>query len=311
MVCQATWSPKRSSASRSAGMPGALDELHHADALAAAEHAQRQAEGRRRLALAGAGMDDQQALLDRLAGHLRVLHGLALRHLGAMALGLACRRSVWSWAFHRASAGPRPSSPRVGACAASRWLSMPWQVAEPPGQRVVRHDAEADLVGDQHGRPGPRRPAPLAVSPSAASMSNARRPSDWTATASGNRPAPPRRQARLERAGKIVRRFDRPPAGIAPCLMRGDALGHLVVARLARSRRRSRAAGRSRSATRRSGSCRSARRRARASTAPPGGVTMGQLQLAWTKRRRIQPGPSRRAAPRTRSVVSTTATTKL
>ena len=69
-------------------VPGALDELHHADALAAAEHAQREPEGRGRFPLAGAGMDDEQALLDGLAGDLGVLHRLALRHLGAMALGL-------------------------------------------------------------------------------------------------------------------------------------------------------------------------------------------------------------------------------
>ncbi len=47
-----------------ADLPRALDELHDADALAAPEHAQREAEGGRRLALAGAGVDDQQALLD-------------------------------------------------------------------------------------------------------------------------------------------------------------------------------------------------------------------------------------------------------
>ena len=52
------------------------------------EHAERQAESRGRFALAGAGMDDEQALLDLLAGHLLVLNGLALGHLGAMALGV-------------------------------------------------------------------------------------------------------------------------------------------------------------------------------------------------------------------------------
>ena len=68
-------------------MPGALDELHHADALTAAEHAQRQSERRRRFALAGAGMDDEQSFLDRLVRDFGVLHGLALGHLGAMPLG--------------------------------------------------------------------------------------------------------------------------------------------------------------------------------------------------------------------------------
>src|SRR6516165_12545730 len=68
--------------------PRALDELHYADALASSEHAQREAEGCRRFALAGAGVDDEEALLELLAGDFLVLHRLALRHLGAMALGL-------------------------------------------------------------------------------------------------------------------------------------------------------------------------------------------------------------------------------
>src|SRR5437660_271970 len=55
---------------------------------AAANHAQREPEGRRRFALAGAGVDDQQALLDLLVRNLGILHGLALRHLGAVTFGL-------------------------------------------------------------------------------------------------------------------------------------------------------------------------------------------------------------------------------
>src|SRR5690606_25684000 len=72
-----------------AGLPAALDELHDADAASVAEHPERQAEGGRRLALARAGVDDQQALLDRLLRNLGILHLLALRHLGAVALGVA------------------------------------------------------------------------------------------------------------------------------------------------------------------------------------------------------------------------------
>ena len=45
-----------------AGLPGALDELHDADAPAAAERAQREPERGGRFALAGAGVDDKQAL---------------------------------------------------------------------------------------------------------------------------------------------------------------------------------------------------------------------------------------------------------
>ena len=52
--------------------------------MAAPEHAQSKSEGRRRFALAGAGMDDEQTLLDRLFGDFGILRGLALCHLGAM-----------------------------------------------------------------------------------------------------------------------------------------------------------------------------------------------------------------------------------
>ena len=52
---------------------------------AAAERPQHQPEGRRRLALAGARMDDEKPLLDGLRGDLPVLDLLALDHLGAVA----------------------------------------------------------------------------------------------------------------------------------------------------------------------------------------------------------------------------------
>jgi len=68
-----------------AALPGALAELHDAAAKAAADGAQQQAPGRRRLALALAGMDDQQALLDGLFGDLGVLDGLAIGHFGLVA----------------------------------------------------------------------------------------------------------------------------------------------------------------------------------------------------------------------------------
>src|SRR5205809_946917 len=68
-------------------VPGALDELHDADAMTPPEHAQRQPEGGGRFALARPGVDDEQALLDRLACHLGVLHRLAPLHLGAVARG--------------------------------------------------------------------------------------------------------------------------------------------------------------------------------------------------------------------------------
>src|SRR4029078_3894557 len=107
-------------------MPGALDELHHADPLAAAEHAQREAERRRGFPLAGAGVHDQQALLDGLARHLLILPRLAVRHLGAMALGLLV---VDRFAHGLFTATGRPATIMVTrtARAASPWLRLPWR----------------------------------------------------------------------------------------------------------------------------------------------------------------------------------------
>ena len=99
-----------------AGRPRALDELHHADAKAAAERAKGQTEGRRRLALAGAGMDDQQPLLrDRLRGDLGVLRRLALGHLRLVAVVGFGHMSVLAKGKRIASAGLPVPSRRNGA----------------------------------------------------------------------------------------------------------------------------------------------------------------------------------------------------
>jgi hypothetical protein len=63
------------------GMQRALDELHDAEAHAMPEYAHPHAECRRRLALTGAGVDDEQALLilgfnQFLFKHFFVLLGL-------------------------------------------------------------------------------------------------------------------------------------------------------------------------------------------------------------------------------------------
>ena len=64
-----------------AGLPLALDELHDRDLHAVAERAEDHAEGGGRLALALAGVDDQQALLDRLGRDDLVARLLLLAHL--------------------------------------------------------------------------------------------------------------------------------------------------------------------------------------------------------------------------------------
>src|SRR3546814_12503443 len=75
------WSSDVCSSDLLAGFPLALHELHDADLHAVAERAEHQAEGGRRLALALAGVDDEQALLLRLVGQHLVARGLALLRL--------------------------------------------------------------------------------------------------------------------------------------------------------------------------------------------------------------------------------------
>src|SRR5580700_10286065 len=110
-------------------MPRALDELHDADAVAASEHAQGKAEGRGRFSLAGAGVHDEETLLDRLSRHLGVLHRLAFRHLGAVALGFGLvgrfGHDVSFAAPFTASGRPATMSTTRSAPAASRWLRVP------------------------------------------------------------------------------------------------------------------------------------------------------------------------------------------
>ena len=68
-----------------AGIPGALDELHDADAHAMAQTAHHHAEGSGRFALAGAGMDDDEAALLGLGSEDLGARRLALGHLLGMA----------------------------------------------------------------------------------------------------------------------------------------------------------------------------------------------------------------------------------
>src|SRR4051812_11832094 len=94
----------------------ALDELDHAELEPMAETAHGQAPGRRALALAGSGVDDQEALLACLAGVEPVLGRLDPGHLVAV-LGLRVRRLL-NHAFrspHGASALAPSSSSRATA----------------------------------------------------------------------------------------------------------------------------------------------------------------------------------------------------
>ncbi len=81
---------------RFAGLPGRrLDELHDGDGPAVADVAEDHAKRRRRLALAGAGVDDDQALVARLRRHHLVARRLVLAHLLVVAgVGFVIARGV-------------------------------------------------------------------------------------------------------------------------------------------------------------------------------------------------------------------------
>ena len=103
-VCHSTWSPKRSIAARSPLCQAPLPNCTTPQRKPRPSGAQQQAPGRRRLALALAGMDDQQALLDGLVRRPR--HP-----------GWPCDWPFWPCGvrFRRYSGGMRACFP-VGAC---------------------------------------------------------------------------------------------------------------------------------------------------------------------------------------------------
>src|SRR5258708_20901390 len=106
-------------------MPRAFDELHDTNPVAAPEHAQRQAECRRGFTLAGAGVYDEKSLFDSLFRDFGVLNGFALRHLGAMALGLRVVDSLGHFVSFTAIGNPATMRTTRSARAAIRWFRRP------------------------------------------------------------------------------------------------------------------------------------------------------------------------------------------
>ena len=87
-----------------AGVPGALDELHDRAGEAMGNAAHDHAEGGGRLALAGAGMDDDQALFAALGRHDLVAGDLDFRHFRRVAgVGFLGRLGI---RFRRHRTGP-------------------------------------------------------------------------------------------------------------------------------------------------------------------------------------------------------------
>src|SRR5262249_36531159 len=105
-----------------AGVPLALDELDDADLHAVADAAHHHAEGRRRLALALAGVDDEQALLDGLARHHLVARFLAL---GGFLVGAAVEFGFFG---HEAA--------RVDGVRPAQSLSRAWAALDLGRQRL-------------------------------------------------------------------------------------------------------------------------------------------------------------------------------
>ena len=104
------------------------------------------------------------------------------------------------------------------------------RIAKPPAKRIVRHDPRARL----RWRPAPPAPSPPpAPLPAARSPPRYRAPpaSDWSATASGNRPAPACRahasSAAARSSGASTVRHPAAPRADVP-----RSAPHLVVARL-------------------------------------------------------------------------------
>ncbi len=146
-------------------------------------------------------------------------------------------------------------------------------VAEGAPQRRRRHDAETDLVADQHDRTG--EVAEAADQAGGLGLdARGRRPAGSPATTSGSRPGPAAAARRVaQRRGEVERLLDRRPRRAAAGAVHGDPLRHLRIAGLApsqdRARRRSPPP-----IVRRRRSCRSARRRGRASPAAAPGANM-------------------------------------
>ena len=89
-----------------------------------------------------------------LGRDLGVLHRLALRHLRLVAAASAASLGHLGFTLHRQAGDHEDHAVGDGGNALLQPAGL---VAEAPGQRVVGHDAEPDLVGDQHdGARGPR-----------------------------------------------------------------------------------------------------------------------------------------------------------
>ena len=111
------------------------------------------------------------------------------RWRSASALSIASRHGVTlQRSFHRERQSGDDEDDAIGA-RGDALVENALQIAKPPAERMIRHDAGTDFVGDQHHRRRGRRQRAFQT----ARFRRRYRPppaSGSTATASGNRPAP-------------------------------------------------------------------------------------------------------------------------
>ncbi len=141
---------------RFAGLPGRrLDELHDGDRPAVADVAEDHAERRRRLALAGAGVDDDQALVAALRRHHLVARRLVLAHLLVVAgVGFVIARGVrhaavsFSIALSAVSVASIPAALFERGCQSPRRIASWKRLAVSPERGGIRfrHEGTHALV---------------------------------------------------------------------------------------------------------------------------------------------------------------------
>src|SRR5262249_37570738 len=123
-----------------ARLPGALAELHYAAAEAAAQRPQHQPERRRRFALALAGMDDQQALFDRLGRHLGILRGRAVGHLGPVTGLVDCLGHAATLSSARRKGNAVQAAAAPATVVGEPWAETPLEVPQRETGKVARGD---------------------------------------------------------------------------------------------------------------------------------------------------------------------------
>ena len=114
-----------------------------------------------------------------------------------------------------------------------RLMQLAGGVAKAPRQRILRHDGEADLGGDQHGRRAPRRERREQFLAIGAQIRLGEQAIAQPQSEAVDEQRKLRRRL-AHRLGERMRRLDRAPIAGAPLLMRGDATAHLLVEGLRR-----------------------------------------------------------------------------